>query len=56
MTYLMFFAFMWLVFLFLCSHMIVAAMIKNTMLVRNITITGAMKAQMNLVSGFMKQL
>ena len=37
-------------------HMMVAAMMKNPILVRNITITGAMKAQMNLVSGFMKQL
>ena len=36
--------------------MMVAAMMKNPILARNITITGIMKAQMNLVSGFMKQL
>ena len=40
----------------LCLHMMVAAMIKNPMLIRIITTTGTMKAQIKLVSGFRKQL
>ena len=55
-AYLTFFTLDWSTLLFWCFHMILATIRNSTKLMRMMTTTGAMNAQMKWVSGFRKQL